>query len=144
MKKGDFEKYWEFYYPETKDQLNTFLNFIKDSYLFGYNVIIDYLFLNNTLKENGLEELQQNKLRCLYRLSNTIIKNKNINIHNHKLETVCKHFEIIGSNGLFHSAIFDAMMTAKLFILFLKNIYKTIEISSVNNKKKTKKTNYML
>ena len=135
-----FKKFCEFYYLDTKIQLEKFLEFIgNDCYLIAHNAPFDFRFLNNELKYWGLKQIPPEKFRCTLRMMKKYYIENGIKAENHKLITCCNYFGIpISENdGSFHNALFDTLMTSKLFV-HLFQVYNG-ENQAVGNKKQNEK-----
>lgn len=147
IKYDDFKKFWENYNQDTKSQLQNLLEFIgDDSYLVAHNATFDYYFLNNELKFWGLPELPNQRFRCTLRMVKKMVKSEKINLPNFKLFTSCEYFKILvnENEGSYHNALFDTIMTSKLFIHLYKKIENIKDIentSNINNNNKNKYSN---
>ena len=135
----DYKKYWEYYNQDTKTQLQNFLEFIgEDSYLVAHNAIFDYYFLNAELKYWGLPEVSSERFRCTLRTVKKYFKSEGIDVPNNKLITCCEYFKILvnDNEGSFHNALFDTIMTSKLFIHLYKKFAKIddFNVNEYNNK----------
>ena len=77
----------------------------------------------NLLKYLGLPEIFKERSRCTLRITKKIFQSKGIETSNHNLHTLCDYFKILvnQNEGSFHSGLFDATMTSKLFIRLYKN-----------------------
>ena len=139
IKYDDFRKYWEYYYQDTKAQLQNFLEFVgEDSYLVAHNATFDYYILNSELKYWGLPELSHERFRCTLRMVKKIFKSEEINLPNSKLFTCCEYFKILvnENEGSYHNALFDTIMTSKLLIHLYK---KSANINDFENYNKSYK-----
>ena len=136
IKYNDFQKYWEYYYQDTKTQLENFLEFIgNDSYLVCHNATFDYHFLNSELRYWGLPELPNERFRCTLRMVKKIFKSEGIDTPNFKLFTCCEYFKILvnENEGSYHNGLFDTIMTSKLLIHLYKTIANTKDNENVQN-----------
>ena len=140
IKYDDFQKYWEYYNQDTKIQLQNLLEFIgDDSYLIAHNATFDYYFLNSELKYWGLPEYNNKRFRCTLRIVKKLFKDEGIESPNCKLFTCCEYFKILvnENEGSYHNALFDTMMTSKLFI----HLYKKYANINNNNDEYSKNNN---
>lgn len=87
--------------------LKEFLTFIKDLPLIGYNVVFDINFLNEALRKEGMEQLN-NKI---YDLKKVIMKEKLFQ-SDYKLDTSLKSYGIY--EKVPHRALEDAKLTFQL------------------------------
>lgn len=114
-----FDKCYEEYYLEEKEQMIAFLKFVgNDSVLFGHNVPFDYYFLNNELKYLGLPGIPVSRFRCTLRIMKDVF-GKVFNGEqkfSFKLQNCVKLFKICNQEEMFHNALFDSFSTAKLIV----------------------------
>ena len=114
-----FDKCYEEYYLEEKEQMIAFLKFVgNDSVLFGHNVPFDYYFLNNELKYLGLQGLPVNRFRCTLRIMKDVFGKvfDGEQKFSFKLQNCAKLFKICNQDEVFHNALFDSLVTAKLIV----------------------------
>lgn len=100
--------------------MDQFANFIGDDNLLAHNASFDKKFLDAELSRIGREYSGQ--FICSLLVSRRI----NIDAPNHKLGTLISYKNIL-SDGAFHRALFDAEMTAKLWLAMLDDMEETIE-----------------
>lgn len=103
-----------------------FIEFIKGSVLVAHNAGFDVGFVRQWATHNGVE--LQNTVLDTLELARTLFPE----LHNHKLDTVCKRLEVSLENH--HRAVDDAGATAEIFmkcidILKEKNIDKLDELN---------------
>lgn len=146
-KRDFFNKRCKNFYPNIQTQINNFLNFIDDSYIFGYNVTVDYKAINDLLNLNGFRPIDITRYRCIFKLAKEFIKNvidleKNYKIRlglKNACDIFCIDYKTYKKYGNFHTALFDAIMTAKVLIQIV-NAYNNesllSEIKSNIEKKK--------
>ncbi len=97
--------------PKIKEVYPDFFKFIDGTVFVAHNAEFDFRFLYNAGKELGYV-MKNETLDTLY-LSRKILPS----LKNHKLNTVCEHFNITFNH---HRALSDAMATAEMFLELLK------------------------
>ena len=100
--------------------MHQFANFIGDDNLLAHNASFDKKFLDAELSRIGRKYSGQ--FICSLLVSRRI----NIDAPNHKLGTLIS-YKNIPSDGAFHRALFDAEMTAKLWLAMLDDMEETID-----------------
>lgn len=94
--------------PLAKDIMPKFLDFVKDTVLVAHNANFDVGFVRQWMNNNG------------YSIDFTVLDTVELaktlftDLHNYKLDTVCKHLEVSLENH--HRAVDDATATAHIFI----------------------------
>mgnify|MGYP000095721110 CR=1 FL=1 len=96
-----------------------FADFIGDDNLLAHNASFDKKFLDAEL--NGISRTYSGQFICSLLVSRRI----NIAAPNHKLGTLI-NYKNIPSNGAFHRALYDAEMTAKLWLTMLEDLEERI------------------
>ena len=99
--------------------MDKFTDFIGNDNLLAHNASFDKKFLDAEL--NNISRKYQGEFICSLLVSRRI----NVDAPNHKLGTLIQH-KNIPSNGAFHRALFDAEMTAKLWLSMLDDIDERI------------------
>lgn len=99
--------------------MDKFTDFIGNDNLLAHNASFDKKFLDAEL--NNISRKYQGEFICSLLVSRRI----NVDAPNHKLGTLIQH-KNIPSNGAFHRALFDAEMTAKLWLSMLDDIEERI------------------
>ncbi len=102
--------------PEFDEVLPDFYKYCEDCVIVAHNIDFDYNFIKHMSKKSGY--VFKNKGIDTLALSKEILPR----LRNHKLNTVCKYFNI---EFLHHRALSDAHATAKLFIELI-NIKKSL------------------
>lgn len=92
---------------DEKEVLESFLEFIKNYPLVGYNFNFDISFLNNSLENNSLKEINNKSYDLKY-----FVKLEKLFMNNYKLETALKEYGI--DKKVKHRALEDAIMTKEL------------------------------
>lgn len=112
-----------------------FCDFIGDDNLLAHNAAFDRKFLDAEL--NSISRTYSGEFMCSLLVSRRI----NVNAPNHKLGTLV-NYKNISADGSFHRALFDAEMTAKLWLTLLDDIKAQISLDYVpfNLLKKLSKT----
>ena len=121
IKNDFFKNYCQDYYLNTKKQLQYFLDFVGEKCVVGYNVKFDIDFMNKELKEWKIDGTSFKNSICLYKAITSYFEYKNIKMSK-KLMDVCKYFGIGYDEGHFHTAMFDTLMTCKLY----KRLYEVL------------------
>ncbi|MCO4798005.1 MAG: 3'-5' exonuclease [Colwelliaceae bacterium] len=101
--------------PPCAEVMERFVNFIKNDNLLAHNASFDQRFLDAELSRLSLN--YTGDFACSLLVSRRIYQDA----PNHKLGTLIKYKDI-ECEGAFHRALFDAEMTASLWIASLKDI----------------------
>ena len=97
--------------PKISEVYPDFFKFVENTVFVAHNAEFDFRFLYNAGKELGY--IMKNKTLDTLYLSRKILPG----LKNHKLNTVCEHFNITFNH---HRALSDAMATAEMFLELLK------------------------
>jgi DNA polymerase-3 subunit epsilon len=97
-----------------------FADFMGDDNLLAHNASFDKKFLDAEL--NNISRQYKGEFVCSLLVSRRV----NLDAPNHKLGTLIR-YKRIPSNGEFHRALFDAEMTAKLWLSMLDDIETRIK-----------------
>lgn len=100
--------------------MEAFANFIGDDNLLAHNASFDKKFLDTEL--NNISRQYHGQFTCSLLVSRRI----NLDVPNHQLGTLIR-YKNIPSDGAFHRALFDAEMTAKLWLNMLGDIEERID-----------------
>ncbi len=98
-----------------KEALKDFLRFVGDSTIITHNARFDITFINKSLRENGLDEIDLSKCVCSLQISrrkkykNEFGKNSNI-----RVEGLCQMYNVHIKEGDFHHGIVDAVALARV------------------------------
>ena len=92
---------------DEKEALEELIKFIDNYKLIGYNFSFDLKFLNNSLKQNGIQEIRNQ----FYDLMD-YVKKENLFMKNYKLQTALNKYGIEHTQK--HRALDDARVTAML------------------------------
>ena len=124
-------------YESDKANMENFIKFVGNSLIFAHNAPFDMTFINNELRFWGLPTLKKEKFRCTMRIfCNVVNIAEQTSMVMCNLKKCCDYFKLEQSDSMFHTAIYDAIMTAKL----LCKIYNFIEMNK--SIKENKKLNY--
>lgn len=124
-------------YESDKSNMENFIKFVGNSLIFAHNAPFDMTFINNELRYWGLPAFKKEKFRCTMRIfCNVVNITEQSSMIMCNLKKCCDYFKLDQSDSMFHTAIYDAIMTAKL----LCKIYNFIEINKPI--KENKKLNY--
>lgn len=110
--------------PPCAEVMAAFSDFIGDSNLLAHNASFDSRFLDAELSRLGLRTL--GNFTCSLLLSRRIYQDA----PNHKLATLID-YKNIPSTGGYHRALFDAEMTAKLWLEMLEDISTRYSIDDI-------------
>ncbi len=122
--------------PALEDKLPEFLNFIGNHTLVAHNAKFDIGFIVFGMHKQNLE-FHKAKVYCSCKLSRKYVKGS----ENHKLSTLCKHFDIPLENH--HRALDDTYACLRVFAKTLDNVksnrqLKEGEISNIQDYKKAR------
>lgn len=101
--------------PSCREVMNDFADFMGDDNLIAHNASFDSRFLDAELRR--LNRAYPGEFACSLLLSRRIFQDA----PNHKLGSLVDFINISGG-GDFHRALYDAQMTAKLWVAMLDNI----------------------
>ena len=105
--------------PRIGDVIESFVDFIGNDVILGHNVEFDYsLIFDAYLDKTG--KLMNNNYIDTLRISR--LMNKDVN--NHKLETLCQHFEVTRDSG--HRGLVDSKQTAEVYLKMYQK-YRMLE-----------------
>lgn len=104
--------------------MDKFADFIGDDNLLAHNASFDSKFLDAEL--NQISRNYGGEFVCSLLVSRRI----NLAAPNHKLGTLIRYKDI-PSDGVFHRALYDAEMTAKLWLRMIDDIKEQINLDSV-------------
>ena len=120
---------WSSFYLDEKGNLENFISFIGDSLIFCHNAPFDMTFLNRELSHYHITRIKEKKFRCTMRIFHEIVSKVDKFVVNYKsVENCCKYLRIKYEVDKFHSALYDATMTAKI----LCNLYDFIETHNLS------------
>ncbi len=118
-------------HPTFEDQVESFLNFIKEDTLIIHNADFDIGFINNELKLIGKPQLKNNVLDTVK------LARKTLNSRIANLDYLCRRFSIDLSNRKLHGALLDSYLLAEVYL----ELKGGKQISMQLNTKKPQKTN---
>ncbi|AWB58157.1 3'-5' exonuclease [Colwellia sp. Arc7-D] len=110
--------------PTCANVMTDFADFIGDSNLLAHNASFDSRFLGAELARLGRSVLGE--FTCSLLISRRIYQDA----PNHKLGTLINYKNIVAT-GSFHRALFDAEMTAELWIIMLDDIKTRYELEHI-------------
>ena len=110
--------------PPCDEVMHRFADFIGDENLLAHNASFDKRFLDAEL--TNISRDYQGKFACSLLISRRLYQDA----PDHKLGTLVK-YNNIESEGTFHRALFDAEMTAKLWLKMLYDIDDKVSGNSV-------------
>jgi DNA polymerase-3 subunit epsilon len=110
--------------PACKKVMHDFADFIGDSNLLAHNASFDSRFL--AAEFSRINRKVVGEFTCSLLVSRRIYQDA----PNHKLGTLID-YKNISVNGSFHRALFDAQMTAKLWLKLLDDISERYQIEDI-------------
>jgi DNA polymerase-3 subunit epsilon len=123
------------YTESDKKVYENFLSFVKGSLIFAHNVSFDYQFIHNDLKLWKLRTIPKIRFRCSMMIFSMIFSLRDRKLRNYcSLEKSCEYFGIKSVRENYHTAIFDAFMTARFIIKMFEereNMKKKVDICEV-------------
>lgn len=102
--------------PKIGDKIVEFVNFIGDDVILGHNVEFDYALIYSAYYEKTGIKMNNDYIDTL-RISRLLNKD----IENHKLETLCKYFEVRRERA--HRGFDDSKQTAEVYLKMYKKYY---------------------
>jgi DNA polymerase-3 subunit epsilon len=124
-----YDDYFSDVYQSDKACLENFLKFIGNSIVFAHNATFDIGFINNELRYWKLPIIPKGRFRCTMRLFKNIFGTIDHRLKKYcSLAKCCEFFNLKAGKENFHSAVFDAFMTARLVCRY----YEFIESYNVN------------
>ena len=120
-----YDEFYKDIYMDDKQNLLNFSKWVGNSIIFAHNAPFDMNAINRELFYWGLHELPIKKYRCSMRIFREIIS-KEEPLYDEKytsLEKCCEYFGIKSNGKIFHNALFDSYMTARL----VNKLYQKID-----------------
>ncbi|MGN0481809.1 MAG: PolC-type DNA polymerase III, partial [Lachnospiraceae bacterium] len=114
--------------PKIETALPQFLDFCKGCVLVAHNAEFDTSFIKNKAEKQGLTV--EHTILDTLGLARTLLPQ----LHNHKLDTLSKHFNVVLANH--HRAVDDAEATANIFTELIKML-KERDINNLDEINKT-------
>lgn len=111
-----YDDYYKDVYQNDKQNLLNFSKWVGNSIIFAHNAPFDMNTVNKELYFWGLHEIPIKRYRCSMRIFREIIS-KNEPLYDEKytsLEKCCEYFGLKSNDKVFHNALFDSYMTARL------------------------------
>jgi len=111
-----YDDYYKDIYIDDKQNLLNFSKWVGNSIIFAHNAPFDMNAINRELYYWGLHEIPIKKYRCSMRIFREIIS-KEEPLYDEKytsLEKCCEYFGLKSNGKIFHNALFDSYMTARL------------------------------
>jgi len=109
--KDNFENVYE----SDKSVMENLLNFVGDSLIFAHNASFDLQFLNHELNFWKLPEIPIENFRCTMRIFKNLFDNCRFkHTKGNTLSGCCQFFNIKYEDENLHTAVYDAILTAKL------------------------------
>jgi DNA polymerase III epsilon subunit family exonuclease len=124
-----YDEYYKDVYQDDKENLLNFSKWVGNSIIFAHNAPFDMNTVNKELYYWGLHEIPIKRYRCSMRIFREIIS-KNNPLYDEKytsLEKCCEFFGLKTNDKIFHNALFDSFMTARLVC----KIYEKIDSDPV-------------
>ena len=111
--------------PPSDEVMNQFLTFIGDTPLVAHNASFDKRFLDAELSRIGRQANQP--VACTMRIARRIYQKA----PNYKLGTLVR-FAHIETNGVFHRALADSEMTARLMLRMADELLQNFDVPDVS------------
>ena len=111
-----YDEYYKDVYQDDRQNLLNFSKWVGSSIIFAHNAPFDMNTVNKELFYWGLHEFPIKKYRCSMRIFREIIS-KNEPLYDEKytsLTKCCEYFGLKSNDKVFHNALFDSYMTARL------------------------------
>ena len=111
-----YDDYYKDVYMNDKQNLLNFSKWIGNSIIFAHNAPFDMNAINRELFYWSLHEIPIKRYRCSMRIFREIIS-KEEPLYDEKytsLEKCCEYFGLKSNDKIFHNALFDSYMTARL------------------------------
>ena len=124
-----YDEYYKDVYQNDKQNLLNFSKWVGNSIIFAHNAPFDMNTVNKELYYWGLHEIPIKKYRCSMRIFREIIS-KNEPLYDEKytsLEKCCEYFGLKVNDKIFHNALFDSYMTARVVC----KIYEKIDSNPI-------------
>lgn len=104
---------WEFLrgHPTFKEQVDAFIDFIKDDNLIIHNAPFDLKFLNFELALHGRGELKRSRVTDTLKMARQMFPGSPAS-----LDALCRRFEIDNSNRTYHGALLDSELLAAVYL----------------------------
>ena len=115
-------------FPSFKEQVDIFLNFIKEDTLIIHNAEFDLGFINNELRLCGKPKLK-NKI-----IDTVSLARKTLNTRIANLDYLCRRFSIDLSKRKIHGALLDTQLLAEVYLELKGGKQISMNLSSVSNK----------
>ncbi|NKB38739.1 MAG: 3'-5' exonuclease [Gammaproteobacteria bacterium] len=110
--------------PPCKEVMHDFADFIGDYNLVAHNASFDKRFLDAELSK--ITRNYTGQFACSMLMARRLYQDA----PNHQLGTLVRHSKI-RSDGVFHRALYDSEMTAKLWLIMLEDIRERSKVSSI-------------
>ena len=120
-----YDDFYKDIYMDDKQNLLNFSKWVGNSIIFAHNAPFDMNAINRELFYWGLHEIPIKRYRCSMRIFREIIS-KEEPLYDEKytsLEKCCEYFGIKSNGKIFHNALFDSYMTARL----VNKLYQKID-----------------
>ena len=119
-----YDEYYKDVYQNDKQNLLNFSKWVGNSIIFAHNAPFDMNTINKELFYWCLHEIPVIRYRCSMRIFREIVS-KNEPLYDEKytsLEKCCEYFGLNTNDKIFHNALFDSYMTARLICKLYEKI----------------------
>ena len=119
-----YDEYYKDVYQNDKQNLLNFSKWVGNSIIFAHNAPFDMNTINKELFYWSLHEIPVIRYRCSMRIFREIVS-KNEPLYDEKytsLEKCCEYFGLNTNDKIFHNALFDSYMTARLICKLYEKI----------------------
>ena len=119
-----YDEYYKDVYQNDKQNLLNFSKWVGNSIIFAHNAPFDMNAVNKELFYWSLHEFPVQRYRCSMRIFREIVS-QNEPLYDEKytsLEKCCEYFGLNTNDKVFHNALFDSYMTARLICKLYEKI----------------------
>ena len=119
-----YDEYYKDIYMNDKQNLLNFSKWVGNSIIFAHNAPFDMNGINRELYYCGQHEIPIKRYRCSMRMFRKIISREEP-LYDEKytsLEKCCEYFGLKTNEKIFHNALFDSYMTARLVCKLFEKI----------------------
>ena len=119
-----YDDYYKDLYTNDKQNLLNFSKWVGNSIIFAHNAPFDMNGINRELYYWQLHEIPTTRYRCSMRMFRKIISREEP-LYDEKytsLEKCCEYFGLKTNEKIFHNALFDSYMTARLVCKLFEKI----------------------